>query len=396
MLCNKAPFPPNDGSSIATYNMIKGLERVGVSIHVLAINTNKHFKSDDEVRMGFEKKSSYQSVHLNTNPTFFGAFLNLFSRQSYFVSRFIDSAFEHQLIEILKNNVFEIIQLEGLFVASYLEKIREWSNAKIVLRAHNIEYLIWERHLEKTNSNLKRYYLNIQKNRLKKFEQRIFNSVDAVVPITDRDASELNQFTNCPVHTAFAGVDPENYTVEKSTCFDPYSIFHFGSMDWIPNQEAVEWFLSACWPKIIHEFPKAKLILAGRNMPIKFKRLSSDRIILKENVTDSSTIYTQYNIMIVPVLSGSGMRIKIVEGLCYGKAIVSTSLGAEGIDVTPGHHMLQFDSPESFSSAVIELLKDGEKRSNLEKNARSFALAQLNYLPIAEKLVAFYKKLIHS
>jgi glycosyltransferase involved in cell wall biosynthesis len=100
--------------------------------------------------------------------------------------------------------------------------------------------------------------------------------------------------------------------------------------------------------------------------------------------------------MIVPVLSGSGMRIKIVEGLCYGKAIVSTSLGAEGIDVTPGHHMLQFDSPESFSSAVIELLKDGEKRSNLEKNARSFALAQLNYLPIAEKLVAFYKKLIHS
>lgn len=395
MLCNKAPFPPNDGSSIATYNMAKGLERVGINIQVLAINTKKHYKSDDEVRVGFEKKSSYESVYLNTNPTFFGAFLNLFSRKSYIVSRFIDSEFEYKLIETLKHNQFEIIQLEGLFVAPYLEKIRQWSNAKIVLRAHNIEYLIWERHLEKMNNGLKKFYLNIQKNRLKKFEHLIFKSVDAIVPITESDASEALNYTDCPIHTAFAGVNPENYAVEKSTKFDPYSIFHFGSMDWIPNQEAVVWFVFNCWPKIMNEFPKATLILAGRNMPKKIKALASDKIIIKENVRDSSTIYSQYNVMIVPVLSGSGMRIKIVEGLCYGKAIVSTSLGAEGIQVTPGQHMLQSDTSESFASAVIELLKNNEKRSQLEKNAHDFALAQLNYIPIADKLVAFYKKLIH-
>ena len=168
-ICNKAPYPPNDGSSIAIYNMGMGFILNEVELHVLTINTKKHFKSDNEVPQDYKTKAHYQSVFENTNVSAFGALKNLFSAQSYFVSRFYFKDFENKLIEKLKANQFDVIQLEGLFVATYISTIKKYSKAKIVLRAHNIEYLIWQRHLKNEKPGFKKLYVSLQTNRLKKF-----------------------------------------------------------------------------------------------------------------------------------------------------------------------------------------------------------------------------------
>jgi glycosyltransferase involved in cell wall biosynthesis len=394
VLCNKAPFPPNDGSSIAIFNMVKGLQETGVDLHLFSLNTKKHFKSDSEVTQGLPKEIMYQSFYINTTPTLFGAFLNLFSDQSYFVSRFFDSNFQKQLELKLTETDFDIVQLEGLFMATYIPLIRRYSKAKIVLRAHNIENLIWDRHIKMSKSWFQKIYLGIQSKRLRKFEHEIFRSVDAIVPISDADAKYILKLSNLTIHTSITGVDLKKYPKSSSSDFKPLSIFHFGSMDWIPNQEAVDWFLEQCWPRISNEVPNAKFIIAGRIIPKRYKQLASDRIIIFENVPDAADIYNQFNVMIVPVLSGSGMRIKIVEGMCYGKAIVSTKIGAEGIFAEHEKNILLHDNPTDFANAVIYLLKNEKERISLEENAGIFASNHFDYLSIAGKLVSFYKQLI--
>jgi glycosyltransferase involved in cell wall biosynthesis len=279
-------------------------------------------------------------------------------------------------------------------MATYIPVIRKLSKAKIVLRAHNIEYLIWDRYISKTNSWVHKIYLKIQTNRLRKFELKTFKAVDAIVPITNADAGIIKEFSNSPIHTAITGVDFNNYNKSYSSHFDAFSVFHFGSMDWIPNQEAVDWFLENCWQIITNQVPNAKFIIAGRSIPKRFKQLASDRIIIRENVPDAADVYNHFNVMIVPVLSGSGMRIKIVEGMCYGKAIVSTSVGAEGINAKHGKDILLIDEPSEFANAVIRLLKNENERLVLEENAYSFARNHFDYLSVAGKLVAFYNQLI--
>ena len=164
-------------------------------------------------------------------------------------------------------------------------------------------------------------------------------------------------------------------------------------MDWIPNQEAVEWFLNNCWNSILKTNPECKFIIAGRNMPEKFKNMNLPNVQVIENIIDNKEFYSKYDIMLVPLLSGSGLRIKIIEGLSFGKAIVSTSIGAEGIPVQNKKELLLANDPNEFVKAVQELLSSPELKSTIEKNAKDFALEHLNNKAITANLVTYFKAL---
>jgi glycosyltransferase involved in cell wall biosynthesis len=396
-ISNKAPFPANDGSSIAIYNMAKGLIDNKVDLHLLTINTKKHFKADELVPKDFRKNSNYLSVYRNTNTGFFGAFLNLFSSGSYFVSRFYFKAFENKLIEILKKKSFDIVQLEGLFMGVYIKTIKKYSQAKIVLRAHNVEHQIWTRHIANESFSIKKIYLTLQNNRLKKFELKVLSEVDAVVPITDRDKKELIDLGfKKPIFTCITGVDVKSYRIPHELNHRAKTIFYFGSMDWLPNQEAANWFLNNCWDKIHKAVPEAKFIIAGRGMPLEFFHISRPNVLIIENVENGQAFYQQHELMVVPLWSGSGLRIKIIEGMAYGKAIVSTSIGAEGIPFTDGKNIIIADTADGFSNAVINLLLNDFKKKELEKNASELALNEFDNFKVISRLNEFYKELLHA
>ncbi|MBP9070011.1 MAG: glycosyltransferase family 4 protein [Bacteroidia bacterium] len=393
-ICNKAPYPANDGSSIAIYNMARGLYDNNAELHLLTINTKKHFKEDSSVPQEFKTKTHYRSVYKDTSPSALGAFFNLFSSKSYFISRFYFKEFEDALIETLKKNTFDIVQLEGLFMAPYIEIIKKFSKAKIALRAHNIEHLIWQRHIANESSGLKRSYLKIQNSRLKTYEEEIFTKVDVIVTITDADKNYIHkQFPKLNIVTCLTGVDLADYEQNTNVKKQENTIFSFGSMDWMPNLESVDWFLNNCWGKINAKHPSCKFIIAGRHMPQKFKTLQLPNVQIEENVTNNRDFYSSYDIMLVPLLSGSGLRIKLVEGLAYGKAIVSTSIGAEGISITKGKHMLIADSVDYFIHAVDGLLSSVTEKKKLEQNAKQFAKEHLVNRSITKKLLDHYKKL---
>lgn len=393
-ICNKAPYPANDGSSIAIYNMAKGLYENEAELHLLTINTKKHFKDDAGVPQDFKTKTHYRSVYKDTSPSAFGAILNLLlSNDSYFISRFYFSEFENSLIEVLQKNSFAIVQLEGLFMAPYIDTIRKYSNAKIILRAHNVEHLIWERHIANEKSALKRWYLTIQNTRLKKFEQETFGRVDAIITITDADKAYIQkQFKTLKVTTCITGIDVKDYE-HLPVKTKAGTLFSFGSMDWIPNQEAVDWFINNCWKSIYNKHPQCKFVIAGRHMPAKFKNLELPGVEVVENVSNNREFYSAYDVMLVPLLSGSGLRIKIIEGLAYGKAIVSTHIGAEGIAIVNQQHLILADTPEEFVDAVNKLLDSPEEKNKLQQNAKQFAKDHLENKHITKQLLTYYQTL---
>lgn len=393
-LCNKAPFPANDGSSIAICNLAEGLADNGIELHLFPINTKKHFKPEEIIDSAFKQKTNYQAVFKDTDTNFLGAFKNLFTSQSYFVSRFFFKEFEIQLIKKLQEITFDIIQLEGVFMATYIPTIRRFSKAKIILRSHNVEHQIWERHLENEKNLVKKTYLNIQNKRLKTFEINAFKEVDAIVTITDEDKKNISEICpGKPVHTCLTGINLSSYK-QVLIPNQANTLFHFASMDWMPNIEAVDWFMNTVWQEVIKQKPDAKLVLAGRGMPERMKKMTSETITIIDEVKDSSDFYHRYDIMLVPLWSGSGLRIKLVEGLAYGKAIITTSIGAEGIPYTKNTDLMIADSSIEFAEAIITLLNDKLQKQKLQESARKLAESSFDYKVIAAGLISFYKKIL--
>lgn len=396
LITNKAPYPLNDGASIAIFNMAKGLVDNNAEVHLLSINTKKHYSPDDRIPKDFAKSTHYQSVYHDTDVSITGAISNLLTQESYFVSRFHFKDFENALREKLIKIDFDIVQIEGVFMASYLSLIRKNSKAKVVLRAHNIEYIIWERYLKASKNLAKNIFINIHQKRLKKFEMTAFKQVDAVIPITDVDADFLrNSMPTKPIFSSISGVDLAKYKpIEKAQL--PDTIFYFGSMDWFPNIQAVEWFKNHCWEEIKRQTTAdVKWIIAGSNIPKHIVDYSLDeRIETISDVEDATLFYKKYNIQLVPLLSGSGLRIKLIEGLSYGKPIITTAIGMEGLYCKYNQELLIANTAKEFVDETIKMLRNGDNlQDKLSKNARAYATKNFENTDIVKKLIAFYNSL---
>lgn len=392
-LCNKAPYPANDGSSIAICNLAEGIADNGIELHLMPVNTKKHFKPEENIPSAFKTKTHYQSVYKNANTSALGALLNLFSRESYFVSRFFFEEYREQLAQKLKEHSFDIVLIDGVFMASYMPLIRQYSKAKIVLRTHNVEHQIWERHLALEKNQLKKIYLTLQNNRLKTYEINAFKQADAIATITDEDKKNItNMVPGKPIVTCLTGIDLNRYNFTQEVS-KPGSVFHFASMDWMPNVEAVDWLLNEVWEEVEKKLPGTQLVIAGRGMPERFKSLSNQHVKVVTEVENSSDFYATYDLMLVPLWSGSGLRIKLVEGFAYGKPIITTSIGAEGIPYQHGHDVIIADTANDFAEAIVRVLSDPAYKQQLQKNARILAEQHFNYKTIAANLVNFCKTL---
>ena len=160
-------------------------------------------------------------------------------------------------------------------------------------------------------------------------------------------------------------------------------------MDWLPNQDGIRWLLEGVWPKVVAQFPEVKLYLAGRSTPQWLTDLQQANVEVVGEVDSAFDFIASKSIMVVPLHSGGGMRIKIVEGLALGKAIVSTALGASGIDYTDGENLMVADSADEFAARIIKLLDEQDTREQLSARGRQLALETYDNGSITEKLVSF-------
>ena len=388
------PFPPKDGGSIAMNILTEGLIKCGNEVKVLAVNTPKHFIKEENIDREYRKRTDFKSVFINTSIKPFSAFVNLFSSQSYNVVRFYSNDLETKLIKILKSQEFDVVQLETLWVALYVDVIRKHSKAKIVLRSQNVEYAIWERLAEAASNPLKKMYLKLLAKRLKNYELSMLNKYDGIATITDIDGNAFKKLgCTVPVINIPFGIDISKYKEDKLSAEFP-SVFHIGAMDWMPNSDGIKWFLENVWKQIPALHPDVKLYLAGRNMPEWLSQLKMQNVVVVGEVEDSHLFINSKSIMIVPLSSGGGMRVKIIEGMALGKAIISTSIGAEGIEYENGKDILIANTAGEFVEALNKCLGDKTYTERVAHNARILAENKYDNLAICKKLTEFYHQLI--
>jgi len=304
-LANKVPFPPKDGGSIATLAMTKGFKELGYEVSVLAMSTSKHPVKEMDIPQQMRDDIRFILVDVDTRLCPIRAIKNLlFSRMPYNAERFVSKAFGDRLAELLIEEEFDVIQLEGLYLTPYVPLIRELSEAKISMRAHNIEHEIWNRTV-KQRSGLTKAYTKIIAKRVKNMELASLNSFDVMVPITERDAGILRSM-GCSIQMKVAptGINMEEFREYEAKPEFP-SVFHIGALDWSPNQEGLEWFLKKCWKKLHEKYPELKFYIAGRNAPDKIRNIKENGVVFLGEVEDAYAFMESKAIMIVPLLSGA-------------------------------------------------------------------------------------------
>ena len=240
ILCNKFPYPATDGSSIAIMRMIDTLLAANIEVSLFSLNTQKHFKDANALKTAYADKLSVISIDVLTNITASNTLANLLTGQPFHVSRFYVSEVSKKLEALLQKETFDIIQFEGIFMGPYLDLVRKHSDAKCVLRPHNIEYRIWERFIKSEKNILKSLYLQIQTRRLKKYELEIIPQFDGIVPISDADKKFIELKVLKPIVTIPCATDLNTYNEAPS---EKANFFHIGAMDWMPNVSGIEWFL---------------------------------------------------------------------------------------------------------------------------------------------------------
>ena len=392
-ICNKSPWPPGEGGPIAMNKLIEGLVDAGQMVKVLAINTNKYTIKPEDIPADYRMKTGIELVYIDLSIKPIPAFTNLFTNKSYHVERFISDDFHLKLTEVLRSTAFDIVQIETLYMSPYIETIRQNSKAKIVLRAHNIEHLIWQRITESTKTPIKKAYLSHLTRTLKNYETGILNSYDGIVPISEKDAGFFSETSETPVLPIPFGINPKNMESGNDSPVEN-ALFHIGSMNWIPNEEGIRWFLDEVWPLITRNLPKLKVYLAGREMPPWLSKLKVPNVEVVGEVPDAKQFIRSKSISIAPLFSGSGIRIKIIESMTLGKAVISTKVGAEGIHYTNGKNILIADTAEDFYKAVKTLFENPSQSKEIGENARQLILEKHNNEKIIQTLISFYREIL--
>ena len=392
---SRVPYPLHDGGAIATFNMLKGLSDAGVEVHYYSINTKKHFVNNSTLIKQFSFLKSIKTFYLDTEIKLLPALTSFFSGSSYNLDRFYNLDFETELIHYIQSQTFDIIHFEGLYIAKYAFNISQSSNTPMILRQHNIEYKIWETLASNTKAIHKKILFKYFAKQIKQFETRAFDLFDGISTIAKTDELVISQNHYLNILTTIPAGIINNVNSNESKVNSKF-VYHIGSMEWIPNQQAMLWFAENVWKLVINKIPDAHFYMAGKNMPEEFSKLQTENFHVVGQVEDLKAFTADKSILVVPLMSGSGIRIKTIEGMFAKKVIVSTSIGAKGIDVIDRKHCFIADNAEAFANALIELIQNTELRDTVSENGYQLALSNYDNQSVTKQWLRFYKEVIKN
>jgi glycosyltransferase involved in cell wall biosynthesis len=394
ILTHRVPFPQNGGYAIVVCNTIKGLVTLGHEVSLVALNAKKYNGIEQGTTDDLLEKINYTSYNIDISISMLDGLVNLFRKKSNDIDKYYDAGFEKLLVRELRQTAYDIVQFEGLFVTPYLSAIRKHSNAKLVYRSHNIEHQVWQRLAQQKSDLFKKWYLTMLARRVKDYELQQLNQVDAIAAFTAEDKNTILSYgTSIPVEIFPVGIDLTQYRPDFSKTEFP-SLFFLGSLDWLPNREGIEWFIDNFHKDLTEGDLRVKFYVAGHNIPERFDDYEvMGKIFIQGEVDDAFEFVNSKSIMIVPLLSGGGMRVKIVEGMAMQKCIISTSLGAEGINFENGHNIIIANNQDEFYDAIERCITDEEHCRTIGTNARKLVEEQHDVNHVARDLAEFYARL---
>lgn len=369
MLGSRIPFPANDGGAVACMQTLKVLSESD-EVTYFSFNTRKHFVSDYNLQREFNF-CRVISTPLDATPTIVGAIKAVLLFQNYNLSRFRSKKASQKLEALLQEESFDVVIFENLFTSGFINIIEQHRPKTVIYRAHNVEWQIWQK-LALRHSGIRKLYLKKLAASFKKAEEKFIKKMNKIAAITSHDATyfrtvnPLAQVVNLPV-----GIDPDPEIPTIDLVNSP-TLYHLGSMEWLPNRDGLAWFIEEVWPQVLSEVPTAKLHIAGRNLNTDDPEFKGPGISNHGEIKNAAAFIKQYNICIVPIWSGSGLRIKTLEAMAAGRVVVTTKTGADGIEAQNKTHWFVAETSTEFAGCITEVLKNPETGSNVSAQARQF------------------------
>jgi glycosyltransferase involved in cell wall biosynthesis len=369
VLYHQVPFPPTDGGSVSIYNDLEALHNTGNTITLICFNTSKNAKTLAQLNNSPAFIQKFNYVYLDNNIQYLELFISFFSGKLYNIARYKN----HEMKALIRNTImsqsFDIVMFEGIFMHSYLPLFNTIKIKKI-LRPQNVEHVIFEKLYQNTSlfSIKKLVYFFVYK-QFKSFENEAITQYNAILPLTKIDADYFKKIApNSNVYYVTA-IRSKNILPENKIKFNRF--FHLGSMDWHPNIDGVKWWITDVYPLILKMNLYASYHFAGKNMPKKLLKLNNENLIITGFVADAVAYMQANDVLIVPLKSGSGYRIKILEAFDLGIPVIATSQAIEGIEATPNVHFLLADTAEEFAMAIKKIHDNSNDLGKyLAKNAK--------------------------
>ncbi len=379
------PLHPLDtGGKIRTYNMLRELKKKH-EITFLALcspDTNKTAQSDAGEFSHRQIWIPWKETPKRSLRFFLNLAGNLFASGPYVIQKYFSRAMSGKIRELDASGQFDLIVCDFLTPAVNLFARNHKNKTPTLLFQHNVESLIWKRLFENGGGFLKRAYFKIQWKRMEKFERETCARCNAVVGVSEDDCKILQaQFNLKNILGAVpTGVDLSFFSPPihpRKSC----SLVFLGSMDWMPNIDAICYFAETIFPKIKKEFPASTLRVVGRNPVPRVKNLEKAHtgISVTGTVADVRPYLAEAEVMIVPLRVGGGTRIKIYEGMATGIPIVSSTIGAEGLPVAHGENIFLADSPEDFAQQICQLFANPRLGKSVGHNGRTLVQRQFGW-----------------
>ena len=309
---------------------------------------------------------------------------NLVSPLPYAVARYQSGAMRRAIVEAVRRKHVDVVVCD--FLAPSVNVPGELG-VPAVLFQHNVESMIWERHAQVATGAVRKWYMGEQWRRMQRHEASECRRFDQVIAVSPQDAEVFrSQFGVERVSDVPTGVDVEYFSPRGLETQQGNRLVFTGSMDWMPNEDAMLWFVEAILPRVRARVPDVTLSIVGRNPPARIRALGGhDGVEVTGSVPDVRPYLERAAAFIVPIRIGGGTRLKIFEAMSMGRAVISTAVGAEGLPVTHGVDTLLADDPVTFADAVVAVLQDPDHAARLGARAAAKVRAEFGWQAVADR-----------
>jgi len=388
-------FPRDTGGKIRVLNLLKHLGKWHDVTYVSNLRPGEERYLPEMRALGLKMEVVSGATAKRGGLRFFaGAAANLASRYPFTISRNYDPAVRAKVAELLAADRYDLLICDTIVMARHTIGLPA---AASVLFQHNVEAQILRRHADVAGSRPKRFYMRDQWRKMVRFEKDCGRHFDGVIAVSEPDKALFErEYGWSHVHAIDTAVD-EDFFQNTGAAEIPGRVMFLGSMDWMPNQDGVRWFVREVWPTVRAAQPQATFHIVGRNPSGDVRALTSaPGVTVVGSVPDVRPHLAEAAVVVVPLLVGGGTRLKIYEAMAMGRSVVSTGIGAEGLPVVPGEHYLRADEPAAFAGAVIELLAAAEPRHRLGQAADHFVRAHYGSEPVARQFEAICRTVVES
>jgi glycosyltransferase involved in cell wall biosynthesis len=376
-------LPVDTGGKIRSFNILRHLARE----HEIVFLSYYGGPQDEEYETAISQQfPGAQAIHIAGPQGGFAQsldyLLRLPSSAPYAVRKFSHRKVHEAVAQWLNAGNFDVAVCD--FLAPSLNFPNN-SSVPVVLFQHNVETMLWRRMADKEKNALRKLSYAIEARKMAWYETRSLQRFQHIIAVSEHDRDTMLTLSpRCPITVVPTGVDTEQYKVVPSVLGIPPLVVFTGSMDWKPNIDAMEYFCNEIWPVVLADFPDARFQIVGRTPNARVRRLASASVEVTGTVASVIDYLRAATVVIVPLRIGGGTRLKIFEAMAMAKAIVSTSIGAEGLDVTDGRDLLIADSAHLFADSILRLLRDRELRRSYEQAAAALA-ARYDWSQIARR-----------